>query len=500
VDVPLALHGFQTGGSLVVLDAAGVDSENPGPLPPVDHLVHHSDGSEVDWAVHGKTWTTSSMPVECGWLRDYPDSKFGTSWYQGIESRVFNPVGFKRNPKGGVVRLVPHGSFGSIIVDANGTTVAVLSNGELSRKTVDVLRDYDHLVDDAAAHMGPRARARFLLACSLSAVVVVTTDRIDSSTRKILPFELCEVIAAPTDEARWDSEAREVRVAAALRCAYDLLWSEVNSAELPSVSIVMSSMRPEYVDHALRQVERQSWGSVQLMLGLHGYDSDALSPSTLATAKSLGVELASFDGKAIFGDVMRELGRRSDGSVIAKMDDDDWYGANHIRDLLYALDYSRADLVGSGVQFVYMHAADRTLRRNLDQAYRYGGHPGGPTFLLRRETLDAVGDWPRVRRAIDTGLNDSIVNSGGMVYQSGALNFVFNRRSSGHTWKASTEYFIRSSRLSWNGLRFPPGFGEHEDDELRDGLTARAGAATLGAPGVRRGLWAAPPRMGWESR
>ena len=44
------------------------------------------------------------------------------------------------------------------------------------------------------------------------------------------------------------------------------------------------------------------------------------------------------------------------------MDDDDWYGKEHISDLLLAASYSNADLVGKGSEFVYLMEEDITVR------------------------------------------------------------------------------------------------------------------------------------------
>lgn len=498
-DIPLMVHGLKTSGSVVVDGDEERDAENPGPLPSADVLLHSSERGGAALVDDSVAWSHSAVAEERGWLTRGRGVSPGDSMASGLDTQVFNPAGFRRDPKMGLAKLLPYGADGTVIIDEGGRVVETLPRGYLTRAAIEALRAYQYVIDEQSAHVGPQARARFLLACSLSGIVVHTPLPLDFGTRMLLPEELVRALESDLSWA-YDVEAREARevvVAARVRHAYDALWSRAAADRLPSVSVVMSSMRPEFVGHAIRQVRRQTWERTELVLGLHGYDRSQLDSATLELASDSAVTMVSFDEHAVFGDVMRELSQVASGSVLAKMDDDDWYGANHIRDLVHALDYSRANLVGSGVQYVYMHSADMTLRRNIDQAYRFGGHPGGPTFLLRREDLEAAGGWPRVRRAIDTGLNDAIVNSGGVVYQSGALNFVFNRRSRGHTWKASTEYFIRSARQSWPALRFPPGFGETEDDYLTSGDIARPGAAELGRPVADRYTWRRSVEKSW---
>ena len=45
------------------------------------------------------------------------------------------------------------------------------------------------------------------------------------------------------------------------------------------------------------------------------------------------------------------------------MDDDDYYSIEHLWDLVLALEYSGADLVGKAAEFVYLEEIDVTLRQ-----------------------------------------------------------------------------------------------------------------------------------------
>lgn len=68
------------------------------------------------------------------------------------------------------------------------------------------------------------------------------------------------------------------------------------------------------------------------------------------------------------------------------------------------------------------------------------------------------GNWPRVRRAVDTGLVRAIERIGGSVFRSHPHNFLFNYREVGHTWHTSNEYFIAGASETRPGLVPPAGF------------------------------------------
>jgi hypothetical protein len=245
------------------------------------------------------------------------------------------------------------------------------------------------------------------------------------------------------------------------------------STARPTISVLIPSKRPEFISNAIEQIRRQSWKSVQAIFGFHGFTLRDISAKDRDALSSMSAVIYETAADAVFGDVMNAVTEMADGYFIAKMDDDDWYGEHHLEDLVHAHEYSRAILVGSGVQFVYLTKAHVTVRRGMTQAYKYGGHPGGPTILIARDDLRSVGNWAKVNRAIDTALADAVAAAGGSVYQGNPLNFLFNKRASGHTWNASHEYFLRGKIDQWTGLQPPPGFTGAATEQIRNRWGAR---------------------------
>ncbi len=85
------------------------------------------------------------------------------------------------------------------------------------------------------------------------------------------------------------------------------------------------------------------------------------------------------------------LAERADGRYVSKWDDDDIYGPDHLLDLVLAHDYSNADLVGKGAEFVHLEASDVTIRRFAIGAERPAVTLAGGTLLLERDRLRDLG-------------------------------------------------------------------------------------------------------------
>jgi len=224
--------------------------------------------------------------------------------------------------------------------------------------------------------------------------------------------------------------AREAHVDLILsRCGLD-------TAPPPRISVLLSTRRSEHLVHALEQIGRQDHPDVEIVLVLHGIPRpDDRSLENLRQPLK-AIEVASD----------RPLGAALDagldeatGSLVAKMDDDDHYGSGHLSDLVVALRYSGADIVGRWANAVYLERQDITVHGGLDRQERWATHLPGATMLVHGEVLRRL-RWRHVPNAVDTELIRAIVSSGGSVYSTHRFGFI-RRRHHDHTFARSNRSF-----------------------------------------------------------
>lgn len=433
---------------------AQIDPDNPGPTPRMD-LSYQTVGPAL--SAHSLIRVPSRRKGRLQYRQEILENALPP-----VETRIFNPIGLRKDPSKGKAYLSPAGESSFVILDEQGHEINPPAR-HLGDRAIRALRNYEALVDNGAAHFDIISRGEFLTRALASGVRVVSSDT--DALRPIVGDDVVGLIHDLPETFDASTSALERSIMRQVRTMHR--WNTERMSKAPnfpssrahpeSVSVILATKRPDFVDHALTQFEQQSWENRELLFGFHGFSIQDLGDHVSARVHRLGRHL-EFNADHLFGDVLRQLTLTADGDIIAKMDDDDWYSAYHLEDLVYALRYSGAHLVGSGVQFVYMHNSNRTVRRASEIGYKYGGHPGGPTFMSPRDIVLEAGNWPLTSRAVDTGLNQAILEIGGSVFQGHPLNFVFNKRSSGHTWKASNEYFMSRVRESWDGLRVPGGF------------------------------------------
>jgi hypothetical protein len=223
----------------------------------------------------------------------------------------------------------------------------------------------------------------------------------------------------------------------------------------PSVSALVSTNRPGQLAHVLAEVGGQVGVDVELVLLAHGFEPDVADLRARAAETGLAsVEVLTAPTAVPLGECLNTLARAAAGEVVAKMDDDDRYGAHYLADQVHALDYSGGDVVGKQAHFMYLGSRDLTVLRSPEREHRFTDFVAGPTIVARRElVLDHP--FPAVGRGEDTGFLRSVTASGASVYSADRFNFIQVRRGGStdhqHTWQANELEILANADVKYYG-------------------------------------------------
>ena len=350
-----------------------------------------------------------------------------------VDPRRHNPVGWVRNVENGAAALGPRRLLS---MDAG-------VRREVSAGDVSTLRHSHHLEDIAAFHAGARERAAALVRLAATGVPVHLADG-GPDLAELLGAELHALMAAP-DIRSADIETREGLSIAMRRVALreHSLASRARQVcaaagmadppALPKVSVLLPTRRPALLARALANVARQSYPNLELVLALHG---EGFGDVPGLAGLGCPAKLCRVGADAPLGSVLNAATAAASGTLLAKMDDDDLYGADHVRDLVLAREYSSAELVGKGIETVYLAERDRTVRLGLGNGETYRSwHLAGGALLVSRHALERAGGWRRVARGEDIELvADGRTRSGLGVYRLHGAGYVVVRHGA-HTWR-----------------------------------------------------------------
>lgn len=395
-----------------------------------------------------------------------------------VDPMIFSPRGFDPYPDGGLAEIVVS-TPETWTLQSDGKAIGSPFIG-LNEHVLNDLRQFRQVdvSEMASGHSWGVSRILSQLAAS---GVPLKTGLLNGAVHDLLGntlgamLENSEIQGATASER--ESFSIEIRRAALrqflprLRLGSLGLSRNRRPFDWPSVSVILSTRRPGLIPLILQQISRQSYSNLEVVLAVHGNAQLSLASDAAISEFPGRIRHLSFTESVPFGEVLNEACAAADGQVVTKMDDDDWYSEFHIEDLVLAREYSGAQLVGSPVEFTYLEGLDITTRRGQN-GERYTNHVAGGTMMISRADLRAVGGWRIVSNAVDRGLIDAVLASGGNIYRTHGQNYVMHRRtpksaSGRHTWDADYSVFLRDIREKWDGLVLPPLFTVNDIDQIR---------------------------------
>jgi hypothetical protein len=300
--------------------------------------------------------------------------------------------------------------------------------------------------------------ARALLELTASGVVVIVDD--PAGSERWLGDRLAGLVGGVDTERLKDYTYRESVSVAQRRAthadhALPARLRQVRRAaglpvqRPPGVSVVAATNRPEMLDRMVANVALQDYPNLELVLALHG---DGFPVADPVAPDGLALTVLRFPADAVFGHVLSAASAAASGEWVAKMDDDDWYGTEHISDLVLAAGYSGADLVGKGSEFVYLEGSDVTIRRGLGAGEAPSRTLSGGTLLVRSSVLRDVDGWRGLPRGVDVALIDDVASAGGALWRTHPFGYLLCRTTGRHTWSVDDRYFERQAEQTWDGL------------------------------------------------
>lgn len=211
----------------------------------------------------------------------------------------------------------------------------------------------------------------------------------------------------------------------------------------PTVSIVCSTKRPAKVTGVLAAAARQTHRPLELVLVLHGINADEAALRGEATAAGVELTVLRADPELTLGAAMNLGCEAAQGAILSKMDDDNFYGANYLEDLVHAFGYTEADVVGKWAVYTLLESTRTLLLRYGEHEHRYTTLVQGGTLTTRRETWEDL-RFPDLPRSVDTMYLRAVADAGGKTYSADRFNFVSIRGGDqgDHTWQIADEELL----------------------------------------------------------
>ncbi len=224
-------------------------------------------------------------------------------------------------------------------------------------------------------------------------------------------------------------------------------------AVMPLVSVVLCTMRPHLIERIVENLTRQNYARIEIVIIAQRFSHQQKE----RLANALGARTPNIERVEIVSDDSeRTLGARfnygvslSRGTYIAKMDDDDLYFENYLADMLLPFGFGDYGVVGKKEIFMYLEGSKKLIRRFPAMHHRTTNFVAGPTFVVRRDVLEAV-PFPSENRGEDSGFLSRVKTAGYAIYSADPYNFVGWRHAEGeqHTWVMADDEFLKAPQTT----------------------------------------------------
>ena len=235
----------------------------------------------------------------------------------------------------------------------------------------------------------------------------------------------------------------------------------------PTLSVLVSTIRPDDLTSLLSQLMNQSLPTFEVRLGLHGIELSANHKKQISALNRRKVKtvVQKFEAENTLGTILSSLASGSNSEFIAKMDDDDFYGPEHLRDLLDAAIDTGADVVGRAMNYIYLEPLDVTLRKfgrgSMQTVEHFSDWICGGTILAKRSSAQAAGWFGDGKSAVDQFLLSGVTSNGGKIWRTFGAGYIYRRGFTPHTYVTNYSKYLNNVNEKVVGLWSHQIFGEH---------------------------------------
>jgi spore maturation protein CgeB len=228
----------------------------------------------------------------------------------------------------------------------------------------------------------------------------------------------------------------------------DAIGIKVDLLKQPKVSIVASTQRDEFLQNLYQNIKHQTYNNIEIVIVLNKNSMDVNKWQKQFEDLDKSVKVIQKDESISLGYCLNEAIALTDGDIIAKFDDDDYYAPNYLLDMVLSMGYSNADIVGKSAHYVYLESKNLLIVKTMGAgAEGYTDFVSGATLVFTRKMFEDLGGFADRSRGEDSDLLRRAKEKGYLIYSNDTYNFCLFRRknTSSHTWQVDENELLRNS-------------------------------------------------------
>lgn len=208
------------------------------------------------------------------------------------------------------------------------------------------------------------------------------------------------------------------------------------------VSVIVCTNKNKYMHNVFQNYNRQAWPKKELIIILN-QDDMQLAEWENKWRNVPEVTLVQLPETVSLGNCLNDAAGRAKYPIVAKFDDDDYYGPHYLTDMMHAFEYSGADIVGKLCHYAYLEGMQTLIERFPNQEHKFVNIVAGGTLCFKRHILQKVQFKDVTVNEITPFVRDGIAE-GFKAYSADRYNYVYRRNANldEHTWKKSEQELL----------------------------------------------------------
>ncbi|MDQ1912296.1 glycosyltransferase [Paenibacillus sp. GD4] len=214
------------------------------------------------------------------------------------------------------------------------------------------------------------------------------------------------------------------------------------------LTVIVCTMRPSFIDNVFDNYLRQTWEEKELMIILNRDNMDITEWRERAKGNP-DIVVYQLPQEYTLGKCLNWGIARANYPIIAKFDDDDYYGPDYLKESMHAMKKKKAPIIGKTTCYLYFEAEKALMlyRKGMENQYR--PKIKGGTLLFKKSVWEKV-KFPEKRVAgSDARWLLNCNKAGFKVYSVSKNNYVCIRREdiSTHTQKKNNRKYMESCKM-----------------------------------------------------
>lgn len=227
------------------------------------------------------------------------------------------------------------------------------------------------------------------------------------------------------------------------------LRSKFDNFKKPNVSIIIPTSKRNYISNVITNYMNLNYENKELIIIINKDNIKAKEYREL-TDKCKNVRIFKLKENATLGECLNFGVSVAKYDYIAKMDDDDYYGANYLIDEINAFNYTEADIVGKATHFMYFEDDLSIYIDTPNFIHRYVRGLAGGTLLIKKTVFKKCKFAP-LNVAEDINFLTKCYFNGIKIYSSDPFNYLYMRHKNiaNNTWRVNQD-ILRESAIFLN--------------------------------------------------